>query len=82
MRTTLSLDEDVARMLEQFKKSKEASFKQIVNDALRKGLTEMSQPTPTRSNFKTRAVDLGKSSFPNLDNAWEVIAEAEGDWHK
>lgn len=82
MRTTLSLDDDVARMLEQLQKSNGASFKQIVNEALRKGLTKMSQPTAVRPHFKTRPVDLGKCSFPNLDNAWEVIAEAEGDWHK
>jgi hypothetical protein len=82
MRTTLSLDDDVARMLERLKKSKEISFKQLVNDALREGLTRMTQPAPATKPFRTQAVDLGRCSFPSLDNVWEVIAEAEGEWHK
>ncbi len=27
--------------------------------------------------FHTIAVDLGKCSFPNLDDVWEVLDEAE-----
>lgn len=27
--------------------------------------------------FRTQSVDLGGGYFPNLDNAWEVLDEAE-----
>jgi hypothetical protein len=79
MRTTLTLEEDVARMLEKIRKSRAASYKQIVNEALREGLTRMAQPATPQKPFRTRPVDMGRCAFPNLDNVWEVIAEAEGD---
>jgi hypothetical protein len=79
MRTTLSLDDDVAALLEEVRKSRAASLKQVVNEALRQGLERMSQPAAPRKPFRTRPVDLGKCYFPNLDNSWEVIAEAEGE---
>ena len=34
MRTTLSLDDDVVALLEQARKAKDATFKDIVNQAL------------------------------------------------
>ena len=76
MRTTLSLDDDVAALLEQVRKSREATFKQIVNDALREGLIRLSTPVRT-SPFRTRPVDLGACYFPNLDNVWDVLDEVE-----
>jgi hypothetical protein len=82
MRTTLSLDDDVAALLEAVRKSRGAGLKQIVNDALRLGLEQLSKPAAARAPFRTRPVDLGKCYFPNLDNAWEVLAEAEGESYK
>ena len=41
MRTTLSLDDDVAALLERVRKAKDASLKEVVNAALREGLVRM-----------------------------------------
>jgi hypothetical protein len=76
MRTTLSLDDDVAAMLEQVRKARDTSLKQIVNDALREGLTRLISPGETQA-FHTKPVDLGSCYFPNLDNVWEVLDEVE-----
>jgi hypothetical protein len=38
MRTTLTLDPDVARLLEEAAHRQRKSFKQVVNEALRRGL--------------------------------------------
>jgi hypothetical protein len=76
MRTTLSLDDDVAALLEQVRRSRDATFKQIVNDALREGLTRLSSPAETQA-FHTQPVDLGTCFYPNLDNVWEVLDEVE-----
>ena len=76
MRTTLSLDDDVAALLEQVRREREITFKQVVNDALREGLTRLSAPVET-APFRTQSVDLGKCFFPNLDNVWEVLDEVE-----
>ncbi len=76
MRTTLSLDDDVAALLEQVRKAKDITFKQVVNQALREGLAQMSAP-PEAKPFRTQAVDLGNCYYPNLDNVWEVLDEVE-----
>ena len=76
MRTTLSLDDDVAVLLEQMRKVRDTSFKQIVNDALREGLARLSSPSETEA-FRTQPIDLGNCYFPNLDNVWEVLDEVE-----
>lgn len=76
MRTTLSIDDDVAALLEQTCKTRDATFKQVVNDALREGLVLMNSPREARA-FHTQAVDLGNCLFPNLDNVWEVLDEVE-----
>lgn len=76
MRTTLSLDNDVAALLEQLRATKDTTFKQLVNDALREGLARLASP-PKTQHFRTRPVDLGSCYFPNMDNVWEVLDEAE-----
>jgi len=82
MRTTLSLDDDVAILLERLQKERETTFKQIVNEALRQGLERMTQPVIPKKSFRTQSVALGKCYFPSLDNTWEVLAQAEGESYK
>lgn len=82
MRTTLSIDDDVAILLQRIQKEKETTFKELVNEALRQGLERMSQPALQKKPFRTRPEALGKCYFPNLDNTWEVLAEAEGESYK
>ena len=76
MRTTLSLDDDVAALLEQMRKARDTTFKQMVNDALREGLARLSSPAKTQP-FRTQSVDLGHCYYPNLDNVWDVLDEVE-----
>jgi hypothetical protein len=76
MRTTLSLDDDVAALLEQVRRVRDATFKQIVNDALREGLARLSSPAEHQP-FVTHPVDLGNCYYPSLDNVWDVLDEAE-----
>jgi len=83
MRTTLTLDKDVAIALERLRKARRARLKQVVNDALRQGLGQMaSPPPPPRRTFRTRAVSLGRCLVGNVDNVAEVLAVAEGESFK
>ena len=41
MRTTLTIDEDVAAMLEQLRRDRKTSLKALINEALRCGLLEI-----------------------------------------
>lgn len=78
MRTTLTLDDDVAAAIERLRQAREASFKDLVNDALRRGLKEMAAPRKTREPFRTRSVALGPALI-GIDNVSEAIAGAEGE---
>ncbi len=79
MRTTLSLDDDVAAALERLKKKRRQRFKDLVNEALRRGLREMSEPPKRGQPFRTRAVALGRCRVASLDNVAEALAVAEGE---
>jgi len=79
MRTTLTIDDDVAAMLEQTRRRRAASFKDLVNEALRRGLQEMAARPKPRSAFRTQSVDLGRVCIPSIDNVAEALAIAEGE---
>jgi hypothetical protein len=82
MRTTLTIDDDVAVVLERLRSSRDASLKDVINEALRRGLHEMATPPKQKKPFRTRSVDLGTPRLPNIDNIAEVLAILEGDGYK
>jgi hypothetical protein len=76
MRTTLTLDDDVAAQLEQLRRARDLSLKQLVNDALRQGLRQMSEkPKPSRKIYRSRVFDVGAARFP-IDNVAEALTLA------
>jgi hypothetical protein len=79
MRTTLTIDDDVAATLERLRKTREAALKDIVNEALRRGLREMTRPTRAREPVRTGSVDLGRLLIGSIDNINEALAIAEGE---
>ena len=82
MRTTLSLDEDVAAALARLRKTRKASLKQLVNEALRRGLKEMNARPKRREPFRTQSVALGRLRIGSLDNVAEALSLAEGESFK
>ena len=79
MRTTLTIDADVAAMLEQLRRRSGANLKGLVNDALRRGLRDMAAPSRPHGRFRTHSVDLGRVKVASIDNIAEVLAIAEGE---
>ena len=79
MRTTLTIDDDVAAALERIRKTRKLSFKALVNDALRQGLKEMTRPPRKVKPFRTRSVSLGRCLVGSLDDISEALAIAEGE---
>lgn len=78
MRTTLTLEDDVAALLRSERRRRQVSFKRLVNDALREGLGNLgSKASPC--TFGTRSVSLGRSLVGDLDDVSEVLAVAEGE---
>jgi len=80
MRTTLTLDADVAAALERLRKAREASLKTVVNEALRRGLRELAAQKNPRP-FRTRSVSMGQPKLDSLDNVAEVLAAVDGETH-
>jgi len=79
MRTTLTLEPDVARGLEEMRKQRGLTLKQAANEVLRKGLEAARRPVRRRKRFRTRTADHGRSLIGNLDNVAEALALAEGE---
>lgn len=77
MRTTLTLDDDVAFGLKRAQDADpERSFKQIVNDLLRSGLNG-SRPAKKKA-FKVKPMNLGLREGLSIDNIEELLDIAEG----
>jgi len=81
MRTTLTLADDVAVQLEQLRQARDANLKDIVNEALRLGLREMTAKPKKRKPFRTRTFDMGPPLI-NIDNVAEALAYADGEGYK
>lgn len=80
MRTTVTLDKDVAARLERLKKKK--PFKALVNDALRVGLDELEKSATTKTKRYSITAVKGQPHRTDLDNVAELIAEMEGDRYR
>lgn len=78
MRTTLTIDDDVAALLERVQKDRNGTFKAIINEALREGLHQMSNPKLHRKKYHTMSADLGRC-LTNIDDIGEALSVAEGD---
>jgi hypothetical protein len=78
MRTTLTIDDDVAVQLERLRKARDASLKDLVNDALRRGLRDMAAAPRSREPFRVKVFG-GGAQLIDIDNVWEAAAQAEGD---
>jgi hypothetical protein len=82
MRTTLTLDDDVAAALERVRRARDASLKDVVNDALRRGLNDMTARPKRREPFRTQSVELGRLRLAGIDDISESLAIAEGEAFK
>jgi hypothetical protein len=82
MRTTLTIDPDIAAVLKRLRKTRDARLKDLINDALRRGLREMSDPPKKRGSFRTQSIDLGRSKIGSIANVAEALAIAEGEGFK
>ena len=78
MRTTLTLEDDITVLLERRRVEQKVSFKEAVNQALRRGLALDPHERPGMG-YSTPVVSLGKAHLPNLDRVAEVLALVEGE---
>ena len=77
MRTTLTLDDDVAKLLSKEARKSGEPFKQIVNRFLRLGL--MAAKQPTQKPFVVKPMKLG---LPHFEKVEELLEYLEGPDHR
>ncbi len=82
MRTTLTLDDDVAAALQRLRKIRDLGLKELINDALRRGLKEMNASPKRTEPFRTKSVGLGRVRLASVDNIGEALAIAEAESFK
>lgn len=73
MRTTVTIDDDVAVLLKQEVRKSGRPFKQVVNERLRLSYTAAKQPA--RKAFKVKPINLG---LPHYDKVEELLEHLEG----
>ncbi len=78
MRTTLTLDEDVAQTAKGLAAKLHQPFKKIINNALRYGLQQIENPA-TRKPYRTVPRHMGLREGITIDNIQEVISRIEGE---
>ena len=87
MRTTLTLDDDVAFLLDRTRKLEGRRVKEIVNDALRRGLPQLLSAArrpaqPATKPYATPSVSVGRCWVGDVDDVAAVLAAGEGEAFK
>lgn len=83
MRTTLTIDDDIAVLVEQEVRQTGETFKGTVNRLLRQGLMASSKPE-TEQTFVIRALPLGVGEMLDRQNGKvsALLDELEGSYHR
>lgn len=75
MRTTITLDEDVAARLRRITRERRISFKEAVNSTLRAGLTGEFRATP----YRLPSYPMGVRPNVDLDRALQLDAALDDE---
>lgn len=78
MRTTVRIDDDLLRDLKQQAQREGVSLTQVVNRALRCGLTSQEQPRKPPRPYREKTFRMGVPEF-NLDKALALAAALEDE---
>ncbi len=76
MRTTITLEDDVAAAIDHRRRESDQGVSEVVNELVRKGLTVKDPREP----FVQRTAQLGLKM--NVDNIAEVLTELEGPYRR
>ena len=82
MKITLTLDDDVAAAIERLRPARDANLSDIVNEVLRKGLSDLAPRPRQHEPHQTQVVELGRMLIPGIDNISECLAFAESEAFK
>ena len=83
MRTTITLEDDVAALVKKAMKARRVSLKTVVNEAIRASLVpSVDHAREDGPRFRTRTFDGGRCLIGSLDSVGDVLAILEGETFK
>jgi hypothetical protein len=83
VRTTLTLDDDIAAKLKAEVRRSGRPFKEVVNQFLRLAINNRREPVGKRERFVVKARPLGRlRAGLRLDNIGELLEQIEGPSHR
>ncbi len=78
MRTTLTIDDDLAKALREKAHQTGSPFKEVVNKAIRAGLKQIDKPRQKRP-YKCKSYSLGYPPRAGLDHALNLADHLESE---
>jgi hypothetical protein len=82
MRTTVTLEDDVAAKLQALSRRSGRPFKEVINETLRRGLASAGAARRA-APFKVQARDLGaRRPGLNFDSVADLLEQLEGPFHR
>ncbi len=79
MRTTLTIDRDVAVQIERMRQEENVSLKEVVNRLLRQGIQAGADKKQRTQAIRTKTVDLGRCLIGSIDDVAEALSLGEGE---
>ena len=76
MRTTITLDEDVAAKVQTLMRERGVTFKEAINQTLRSGLSQGAKPVPYKVPVRDMRLKAGVDLTKALDLASKIEDEA------
>ncbi|HEY0302972.1 MAG TPA: hypothetical protein VGC36_16615 [Rhizomicrobium sp.] len=73
----MTLDPDNAARLERLRKERDASLKEVVNDAIRRGLDALDAPVTPPNRMLPEPIDLGPLLYPSVKEALAALDEED-----
>ena len=68
----------MAIQVEQLRRDHNTPLKSVINEALRRGLKEMTAKSGKRKRFRTKTVALGACMVGSIDDVGGLLADEEG----
>jgi hypothetical protein len=78
MRTTLTLDHDVAEQVKSVTRNSGRPLKQVINEALRVGLDHLTQPKAAKP-YRTKSRNMRLREGFQIDNVQELLSRIDGE---
>jgi hypothetical protein len=82
MRTTVSIDDDLALRLEHERLAEHKTFKEYLNQVIRAGLAAGARSRVPTERFRTESASLGGRLVGEAHSVSELLAVADGDGYR